>query len=139
MKITSLKLRQVSGNMPTDGEFWEERLVRPIDIYPEHKAERAGAGIRDDGETTVYPHSAVFIELARVLRPGGFVAFEVGEIRAGTLRLEEHVIPCSIDAGLEPRLVLINAQQFTKTAACWGVDNNAKGTNSNRIVLLQKP
>jgi hypothetical protein len=35
--------------------------------------------------------------------------------------------------------VLINAQQFTKTAACWGVDNNAKGTNTNRIVLFRKP
>ena len=32
--------------------------------------------------------------------------------------------------------MLINAQQFTKTAACWGVDNNAKGTNTNRIVAL---
>ena len=37
-----------------------------------------------------------------------------------------------------PRLVLINAQQFTKTAACWGVDNNTKGTNTNRIVLPRK-
>ena len=24
------------------GEFWEERLIRPIDIYPEHKDEGAG-------------------------------------------------------------------------------------------------
>ena len=62
MKITNMKLRQVSGTMPTEGEFWEERLIRPIDIYPEHKAERAGAGIRDD-QGGGYPHSAVFIEL----------------------------------------------------------------------------
>lgn len=27
--------------MEFPGEFWEERLVRPIDIYPEHKAEGA--------------------------------------------------------------------------------------------------
>lgn len=63
MKITDVKLRLVSGAMPTIGEFWEERLIRPIDIYPEHKAERAGAGIRDDGDVTVYPHEAVFIEI----------------------------------------------------------------------------
>jgi L-rhamnonate dehydratase len=25
--------------MPYEGEFWEERLIRPIDIYPEHKDE----------------------------------------------------------------------------------------------------
>jgi hypothetical protein len=83
--------------------------------------------------------TGAFTELARVLKPGGHVAFEVGEVRAGSLRLEEHVLPCGVAAGLEPVLVLINAQQFTKTAACWGVDNNAKGTNTNRIVLFRKP
>jgi hypothetical protein len=83
--------------------------------------------------------SAVFVELARVLRPGGHVAFEVGEVRSGRVRLEEHVVPCGVNGGLEPLLVLINAQRFTKTAACWGVDNNAKGTNTNRIVLFRKP
>ena len=81
----------------------------------------------------------VFIELARILKPGGHVAFEVGEVRAGRLRLEEHVIPCGLQAGLDPLLVLINSQRFTKTAACWGVDNNAKGTNTNRVVLFRKP
>ena len=63
-------------------------------------------------------------------RPGGHVAFEVGEVRGGTRPAGGARIPCGVAAGLEPRLVLINAQQFTKTAACWGVDNNAKGTNT---------
>lgn len=81
----------------------------------------------------------VFLELARVLKPGGHVAFEVGEVRGGRVRLEEHVVPCGIHAGLDPVLVLINSQGFTKTAACWGVDNNRKGTNTNRIVLFRKP
>jgi hypothetical protein len=83
--------------------------------------------------------TAVFSELARVLKPAGHVAFEVGEVRGGRVRLEEHVIPCGIRAGLDPCLVLINSQEFTKTAACWGVDNNRKGTNTNRIVLFRKP
>ncbi len=83
--------------------------------------------------------TAVFSELARVLRSGGHVAFEVGEVRGGRVRLEEHVIPCGIRAGLQPILVLINSQEFTKTAACWGVDNNRKGTNTNRIVLFRNP
>jgi DNA methylase len=83
--------------------------------------------------------TATLRELARVLVPGGFVAFEVGEVRGGTVRLDEVVVPAGVDAGLVPRFVLVNAQQFTKTANCWGVTNNAKGTNTNRIVVLQRP
>jgi len=78
-------------------------------------------------------------ELERVLRPGGHAAFEVGEVRKGTIRLEETVLACGVQAGLRPRLVLINDQEFTKTANCWGVGNNEGGTNTNRIVLFQKP
>ena len=82
---------------------------------------------------------AVFCELRRVLKSGGHVAFEVGEVRGGLVRLEEIVIPAAIDAGLRPRCVLVNSQQFTKTANIWGVSNNRKGTNTNRIVVLQAP
>ena len=81
----------------------------------------------------------VFHELARVVTPGGHVAFEVGEVRGGTIKLEETVVACGLEAGLRPELILINDQAFTKTANCWGVDNQSKGTNTNRIVLFQKP
>lgn len=81
----------------------------------------------------------VFHELYRVLKPGGHVAFEVGEVHKGKMRLEEAVVPCGMSAGLTPELILINDQEFTKTANCWGVDNNSKGTNTNRIVLFRKP
>ncbi len=80
----------------------------------------------------------VFRELYRVTRSGGFVAFEVGEVRKGTVRLEEVVLPLGIRAGFRPVGLLINEQSFTKTANIWGVDNNAKGTNSNRIALFEK-
>lgn len=42
MKITNVRLREVVGTIQHDGEFWEERLIRPIDVYPEHRAEGPG-------------------------------------------------------------------------------------------------
>jgi hypothetical protein len=80
----------------------------------------------------------VFHELRRVLKSGGHVAFEVGEVHAGATKLEETVLACGVEVGLNPLLVLINAQEFTKTANCWGVDNMAKGTNTNRVVVFRK-
>ena len=42
MKITNVRLRQVEGTMKYPGIAWEERLRRPIDIYPSFKAQGAG-------------------------------------------------------------------------------------------------
>ena len=82
--------------------------------------------------------TAMFRELLRVLVCGGYVAFEVGEVRGGRVLLETLVVPAAVEAGLIPRMVLVNDQVFTKTSNCWGVDNLKKGTNTNRIVLLSK-
>ncbi len=82
--------------------------------------------------------TAVFCELKRVLIPGGYVAFEVGEVRGGKVLLETIVAPAASKAGLKPLMVLVNDQVFTKTSNCWGIDNLKKGTNTNRIVLLRK-
>jgi hypothetical protein len=81
---------------------------------------------------------SVFRELYRITRCGGYVAFEVGEVRKRTIRLEEHVIPLGITAGFTCDGVLINQQIFTKTSNIWGVNNMASGTNTNRIVIFHK-
>jgi hypothetical protein len=82
--------------------------------------------------------TGVFHELFRVLKPWGYVAFEVGEVRKARLRLEDFVVPAARKAGLKPTLVIVNSQKFTKTSNCWGVSNMSKGTNTNRVVLLGK-
>jgi hypothetical protein len=82
--------------------------------------------------------SAVFAELYRVTKPGGWVAFEVGEVRRGAVRLDEIVAPVGMAAGFDCEAVLINSQQFTKTANIWGVSNNKLGTNTNRIVIFRR-
>ena len=81
---------------------------------------------------------SVFRELFRITKIGGWIAFEVGEIRNGKIKLEEHVIPLGINAGFYCEAVLINRQSFTKTSNIWGITNNKRGTNSNRIVIFKK-
>jgi hypothetical protein len=80
----------------------------------------------------------VLRELYRVTTTPGWVAFEVGEVRGGSVRLDEAIAPLGMKAGFECVCVMVNEQNFTKTANCWGVSNNSKGTNSNRIVLFRK-
>ncbi len=72
----------------------------------------------------------VFKELYRITKHGGWVAFEVGEVKKGTIKLEEHVVPLGLDAGF--------MQKFTKTANIWGIKSNIKGTNTNRVVIFRK-
>ena len=79
-----------------------------------------------------------FLELFRITVPGGHIAFEVGEVRRGRLKLDEHIVPIGADAGFLPLGILVNLQQFTKTSHIWGVGNNDLGTNTNRIVLFRK-
>ena len=80
----------------------------------------------------------VLTDLRRIVKPGGHIAFEVGEVRGGKILLEENVVRCGVMAGLEPVIILINEQDFTKTANAWGIDNQSKGTNTNRIVVLRR-
>lgn len=80
----------------------------------------------------------VLKEQARILKPGGHVAFEVGEVRNGKILLERLVWQAAAGLPFERLGVVVNQQEFTKTANCWGVSNNSKGTNSNRIVLLKR-
>lgn len=84
-------------------------------------------------------------ELHRVLVPGGVVAMEVGEVRyqGQLLNLDETVVSLTgskrYNAGqFKVHEVYVQSQEFTKLANCFKVKNNVLGTNTNRIVLMEK-
>ncbi len=66
------------------------------------------------------------------------MAFEVGEVRSGKVLLERLVWRALEGLPFERLFVLVNAQEFTKTSNCWGVENNSKGTNTNRVVVARR-
>lgn len=80
----------------------------------------------------------VLIELKRLLKKNKLIAFEVGEVRNSTLELDNIICKVALEVQLQPVCIMRNEQTFTKTSNCWGVSNNKSGTNSNRIVILQK-
>jgi L-alanine-DL-glutamate epimerase-like enolase superfamily enzyme len=49
------------GTLPHEGVFWEERLIQPIDVYPEHKS-RQRQEMRDTNDRGL-PVSSVFVEI----------------------------------------------------------------------------
>ena len=80
----------------------------------------------------------VFDELYRITKKRGYVVFEVGEVRGGKLKLDDYIVPIGIKSKFKAINIIINKQEFSKTSNIWGVKNNHKGTNSNRIVIFQK-
>lgn len=77
--------------------------------------------------------------VAAISRSGSAFAFEVGEVRNGSLLLDRVVVEVARQTAWEPVCVLVNEQRFTKTSNTWGVRNNRAGTNTNRIAVLRLP
>jgi DNA modification methylase len=79
-----------------------------------------------------------FSSLSKRIKPGGFLAIEVGDIKwkGKTLLLEEWLL--TIEIGMQPLYLFINDTPFTKTANIYGVTNNKKGTNTNRVLIYKK-
>ena len=58
----------------------------------------------------------VFKELLRITKIGGWVVFEVGEVRNASVKLEEIILPIGEQVGFRCEGILINKQSFTKTS-----------------------
>lgn len=100
--------------------------------------ERVAIDMHRTGEAWTAMVRRVLAEQARLLRRGGHVAFEVGEVRGGRVLLERLVWTAAEGLPFDRLGVMVNDQAFTKTANCWGVANGIRGTNTNRIVLLRR-
>jgi L-alanine-DL-glutamate epimerase-like enolase superfamily enzyme len=63
MKISKITVRRLTGTVPTEGPMWEERLVRPIDIYPDYRRDpwRHGGEQIDERRFRVTQH---FLDIA---------------------------------------------------------------------------
>ncbi|MBF0407233.1 MAG: site-specific DNA-methyltransferase [Candidatus Riflebacteria bacterium] len=89
--------------------------------------------------------SDTLTELHRVVKSGGVVAMEVGEVRyqSKLLNLDEVLVKLisekKYNAGqFSIREIYVQSQEFTKLANCFNVKNNVLGTNTNRIVLMER-
>lgn len=88
--------------------------------------------------------SDVLLEMLRVLKWGGHAVIEVGEVdvNGGIVNLDELVAEAALKLSSPNKRfvieeVLVNKQNFTKLSNCFNVDNNRKGTNTNRLVVLR--
>ena len=63
MKIEKVRLRHLFGTIETDGVFWEERLVQPLDVYPEFR--NIGGRVEWSQEKTKneLAHAAYFVQI----------------------------------------------------------------------------
>ncbi len=78
------------------------------------------------------------IEMVRIVKPGGYIALEVGEIRGGSVALEKHVWTAAENLPCRRLGVIVHDAAFTKSSHIYGVKNGKLGTNTNRIVILQR-
>ncbi|MDW8059710.1 MAG: enolase C-terminal domain-like protein [Thermomicrobium sp.] len=63
MRIVAVRLREVTGTFPYDGHFWEERLARPLDIYPEHRADPREWWLPEQEGPGPYRLRQIFLEI----------------------------------------------------------------------------
>jgi L-alanine-DL-glutamate epimerase-like enolase superfamily enzyme len=63
MKIEKVRLRHVFGTIETDGLFWEERLVMPLDVYDEFRDTSKRVKWGDQSQDTHLDNDAYFVQI----------------------------------------------------------------------------
>ena len=99
MKITGIRFLEVKGTMEYEGPMGEERLVRPIDIYPEFRAQPS-YGLPPSTSDGRYSMQAIYLLIdtdAQVSGMWGPIRDELARIVEGSLK---HIL-----IGEDPRAV----------------------------------
>jgi len=78
----------------------------------------------------------VFRELHRITKPRGFVAFEVGEVRNNSVRLDEHIVPLGVKAGFSCLGIVKNTQHSISKGMMSRRENTEIAVDS--IILFRK-
>ena len=63
MKIEKVRLRHVFGTIETDGLFWEERLVQPLDVYAEFRDVTKRVEWSSEKSKNELAHDAYFVQI----------------------------------------------------------------------------
>ncbi len=80
----------------------------------------------------------------RVLKPNNYCIIEVGDVNNGNGKFKEKILLDDIiseigtQVGFSIHKRIIHQQDFTKLSNCFNVDNNKKGVNTQRLVILHK-
>lgn len=81
-------------------------------------------------------------EMIRITKKLGRIVIEIGEVKYKKQKIYLDEVVAGIVKKNFPNVVVdevnINLQKFTKLSNCWKIQNNEKGTNSNRCVILKK-
>ena len=63
-RISNVRIRHVFGTIETEGEFWEERLVMPLDVYEEFReSKQRFSVVTDQSGVNHMEHDAYFIQI----------------------------------------------------------------------------
>jgi L-alanine-DL-glutamate epimerase-like enolase superfamily enzyme len=63
MKIEKVRVRHVFGTIETDGVFWDERMVAPLDVYPEFRNVTDLFEWSNQTANEHMPHDAYFVQI----------------------------------------------------------------------------
>jgi hypothetical protein len=125
-------------------DYLQDNWMRAWFLGLEEETENLSLSVYSDLREWIRFMRDTIYEAGRTLKVGGRMVIEVGEVeyKKSIHHLEEEMLrllPIKTEGGmLVGEEIYLNSQKFTKLSNCWEVDNNSKGTNTNRCLVIKK-